>query len=71
MSRASGFVLALAAWAAGEFSPAHADMRVSPWIYRAYQTEEGLPDNSITGIAQTADGYLWVSTRNGLMGYNG
>ena len=71
MSRASGFILAMAAWAAGGFSPAHADMRVSPWIYRAYQTEEGLPDNSITGIAQTADGYLWVATRNGLMGYNG
>lgn len=71
MSRASGFVLAAAAWAASGLSPAHADMLASPWIYRAYQTEEGLPDNSITGIAQTEDGYLWIATRNGLMGCNG
>lgn len=44
---------------------------LSPWLYRAYQTADGLPDNSITGIAQTADGYLWVATRGGLLSFNG
>ncbi len=41
------------------------------WIYRAWQTDEGLPDNSVTGIVQTPDGYLWVATRGGLLRFNG
>src|SRR6266705_733540 len=41
------------------------------WSYRAWQTDEGLPDNSVTGVAQSADGYLWVATYGGLMRFNG
>ncbi|HXI73198.1 MAG TPA: two-component regulator propeller domain-containing protein [Verrucomicrobiae bacterium] len=41
------------------------------WVYRAWQTDEGLPDNSVTGVAQTSDGYLWVATYGGLMRFNG
>ena len=51
--------------------PAAAADPNSPWLYRAYQTEDGLPDISITGIAQTEDGYLWVSTKGGLLCFNG
>lgn len=43
----------------------------SAWSYRAWQTDEGLPDNSVTGVAQTDDGYLWVATYGGLMRFNG
>ncbi len=38
---------------------------------RVWQTYEGLPDNSISGVAQAADGYLWVATLGGLMRFNG
>ena len=41
------------------------------WIYRAWQTDDGLPDNSVSGVAQTADGYLWIATHGGLLRYNG
>jgi signal transduction histidine kinase/ligand-binding sensor domain-containing protein len=41
------------------------------WLVRAWQTYEGLPDNSVTGVAQTPDGYLWVATLGGLMRFNG
>src|SRR5882757_5207908 len=41
------------------------------WAYRAWQTDEGLPDNSVTGVAQTSDGYLWVATYGGLMRFDG
>ncbi len=34
-------------------------------------SENGLPDNSITAIAQTPDGYLWVGTYNGLARFDG
>ena len=43
----------------------------SEWIHRAWQTEDGLPDNSVTGLAQTQDGYIWVGTRGGLLRFNG
>jgi signal transduction histidine kinase/ligand-binding sensor domain-containing protein len=43
----------------------------SAWAYRAWQTDEGLPDNSVTGLAQTGDGYLWVATYGGLLRFNG
>ena len=45
--------------------------RVSPWLYRAYQTEAGLPDLSITAVTQTQEGYLWVATKSGLLNFNG
>lgn len=41
------------------------------WLYRAWQTDDGLPDNCVTGVAQAADGYLWVGTRGGLLRFNG
>jgi len=33
--------------------------------------EKGLPNSSVTAIAQTADGYLWVGTYNGLARFDG
>ncbi len=33
--------------------------------------EDGLPDNRITGIAQSADGYLWLGTGEGLVRFDG
>src|SRR5882762_5330885 len=28
---------------------------------RVWRLDDGLPDNSVTGVAQTADGYLWLA----------
>jgi signal transduction histidine kinase/ligand-binding sensor domain-containing protein len=33
--------------------------------------EDGLPENRITGIAQSADGYLWLGTSEGLVRFDG
>ncbi len=41
------------------------------WLTRAWQTDEGLPDNNVTGVAQTSDGHLWVATLGGLMRFDG
>ena len=38
---------------------------------RAWQTDEGLPQNSVNAIAQTQDGFLWVGTREGLARFDG
>lgn len=36
-----------------------------------WQIEEGLPQISVTSIAQTPDGYLWLGTFNGLARFDG
>src|SRR5437016_832075 len=33
--------------------------------------EKGVPNSSVTAIAQTPDGYLWVGTYNGLARFDG
>src|SRR3974390_1025517 len=41
------------------------------WVMRAWQTDEGLPDNDVTGVAQTSEGFLWVATLGGLLRFDG
>jgi signal transduction histidine kinase/ligand-binding sensor domain-containing protein len=41
------------------------------WLAQPWQTEEGLPDNVVSGVAQTTDGYLWVGTPTGLTRFDG
>ena len=36
-----------------------------------WQTENGLPQNTVHAIAQTRDGYLWVATEAGLARFDG
>ena len=40
-------------------------------IARRWQTEDGLPQNSVLSIVQTPDGYLWLGTFNGLVRFDG
>ena len=36
-----------------------------------FTTSNGLPQNTVSGITQTPDGYLWFSTYDGLVRYDG
>jgi signal transduction histidine kinase/ligand-binding sensor domain-containing protein len=37
----------------------------------AWTTDNGLPDNSIRALCQTRDGYLWLTTGDGLVRFDG
>jgi signal transduction histidine kinase/ligand-binding sensor domain-containing protein len=39
--------------------------------YDQWTAESGLPQNIVRGIAQTPDGYLWISTLDGLARFDG
>jgi len=41
------------------------------WLTRNWQSDAGLPDNSVVGIEQTPDGFLWVATKTGLARFDG
>lgn len=43
----------------------------STWYERSWQSGDGLPDNSVSGVVQTPDGYLWVATAGGLKRFDG
>ena len=43
-----------------------AQQRVDIWT-----TDNGLPQNSVTGLTQTPDGYLWLTTQEGLVRFDG
>ena len=42
-----------------------------PWVVRTWQSDVGLPDNTVVGIGQTPDGFLWVATSTGLARFDG
>lgn len=41
------------------------------YLVENWRTEDGLPQNSITSIVQTPDGYIWLSTFNGIVRFDG
>jgi ligand-binding sensor domain-containing protein/signal transduction histidine kinase len=38
---------------------------------RVWQTDEGLPQNTVSDILQSADGYIWIGTGGGLARFDG
>jgi signal transduction histidine kinase/ligand-binding sensor domain-containing protein len=62
-----GLLVSLAVfWFAGDTALAGKQFHVHGW-----HVEDGLPDGSITALAETPDGYLWVGTRKGLVRFDG
>src|SRR5256714_4225280 len=38
---------------------------------RVWQTQDGLPENTVQAFAQTSDHYLWIGTSGGLVRFDG
>jgi signal transduction histidine kinase/ligand-binding sensor domain-containing protein len=66
-NRVCRFALVLVLAVAG-FFPAPA---APNYFTRTWQVEQGLPQNKVTAVVQTRDGYLWTGTYNGLARFDG
>ena len=44
---------------------------VSQYVHTTWGAEKGFPGGSISSIAQTGDGYLWIGTDRGLIRFDG
>ena len=42
-----------------------------PWFVRTWQSDEGLPDNTVVGIDQDPNGFLWIATQTGVVRFDG
>ncbi len=58
--------LCLLVFVLGLASPASGQYRFDTWT-----TEEGLPQNTVTSILQSRDGFLWLTTFGGLVRFDG
>ncbi|WP_375561888.1 two-component regulator propeller domain-containing protein [Bernardetia sp. OM2101] len=45
--------------------------KITQYSQNTWQKKDGLPQNSITSITQSDDGYLWIGTHNGLVKFDG
>ncbi len=44
---------------------------ITQYVHNVWQTDDGLPQNSVYATAQTRDGYLWLATQEGLVRFDG
>lgn len=44
---------------------------MTQYVTAAWRDSSGLPADSIAGLAQTPDGYLWIATEHGLVRFDG
>lgn len=59
-------VLFVCWWLLALLAPAQAQYRFDHWT-----ADNGLPQNSVRDIVQTRDGYLWMTTFDGLVRFDG
>jgi len=48
-----------------------AEKSIEQYVHRVWAFEQGLPQNSVLALAQSADGFLWVATQEGLARFDG
>ena len=44
---------------------------IRQYVHHSWQIDDGLPQNTVNGIVQSEDGYLWFGTRDGLCRFDG
>ena len=52
-------------------APVHAQSYPAQYVTTNWQTEQGLPQNSVNALVQDHDGYLWIGTYGGLARFDG
>lgn len=63
--------LACAGFAAGNAPDIESIPVSQDYVLRAWDVEDGLPNNNVEDITQTPDGYLWLATWSGLVRFDG
>ncbi len=70
LGRAFQLILVVLVLKVGSFG-ASASASQGEFLITKWTTEEGLPQNTVTSIVQTSDGYIWLGTFGGLARFDG
>ncbi len=54
-----------------EPASAQSPVPIAPYRVEQFSSNNGLPQNTVSAIAQTPDGYIWIGTYDGLVRYDG
>src|SRR5688572_23691071 len=68
-----GVAIGLAVFANGDANAQAPPLRYATkdWIIDRWSSDQGLPQNTVNDLVQTADGYLWIATYGGLVRFDG
>lgn len=47
------------------------ESRISPYSIKVWNTENGLPQNTVNKVIQARDHYIWIATNDGLLRFDG
>jgi ligand-binding sensor domain-containing protein/signal transduction histidine kinase len=61
----------VAGMATGRMRAATNEFNPAGLVIRAWNTQSGLPQNTVNAITQTRNGYLWLATQEGLARFDG
>jgi signal transduction histidine kinase/ligand-binding sensor domain-containing protein len=71
LCRVAGMLLAIAWTMLPAFGSNSTEPSLRSYILSTWTTAQGLPQDFVTAMAQTPDGFLWVGTMNGLARFDG
>ena len=71
MSLLLRFALLLLLFAPGPAAAVNPERHISQYGHTAWRTQDGFFNGTPYAIKQTADGYLWIGTANGLLRFDG
>src|SRR6476469_9203948 len=63
--------VAVQMWAGPEARALDRHRRATQYAQTHYETHDGMPHGLANSIAQTADGYLWIGSEEGLARFDG
>ena len=74
--RAVAWTFCLTVWMMGVPAPTPSEAldrhkALTQYLHEVWQTEDGLPQNSVSAILRARDGYLWLGTQDGLVRFDG
>src|SRR5437870_3697596 len=69
-TRIGTILLLVLPWAASAFAIDPA-LSLGQNVIRSWGVDQGLPQGTVSALAQTADGYMWASTQEGFVRFDG
>jgi hypothetical protein len=69
--KTGAIILLFSAFVCSPLMTLNPELEVTQYVIDTWTIDDGLPQNTVSHIIQTHDGYLWIGTGNGLARFDG